>query len=81
MKVSESSCIFLVLCVADILLTSNDTNLLTDTKHFLFGHFGMKDHSEASYLLGIQILRDGTNSVLRLFQKTYTNRVLKRFNM
>ena len=53
MKVSGSSYIFLVLYVDDILLTSNDFDLLNETKSFLFDHFNMKDLGETSYVLGI----------------------------
>ena len=81
MKVSGSNYIFLILYVDDILLTCNDSDLLNDTKSFLFGHFDMKDLDEASYVLGIHILRDRANGVLSLSQKTYIDRVLKRFNM
>ena len=56
MKVSGSNFIFLVLYVDDILLTSNNSNLLAETKQLLFDHFDMKDPDEASYVLGIQIL-------------------------
>ena len=41
----------------------------------------MKDLGEASYVLGIQILRDRANGILRLSQRTYIERILKRFNM
>ena len=39
MKVSGSKYIFLVLYVDDILLTSNDIDLLVETKQILFSHF------------------------------------------
>ena len=81
MKVSGSSFIFLVLYVDDILLASNDTDLLFETKQLLFSHFDTKDFGEASYVLGIQILRDRANGILRLSQITYLDRILKRFNM
>ena len=40
----------------------------------------MKDLGEASYVLGIKILRDGANGVLKLSQRTYIEKILKRFN-
>ena len=49
MKVSGSKYIFLVLYVDDILLVTNYTNLLVETKQLLFSHFEMKDLGEASY--------------------------------
>ncbi|RVX10854.1 Retrovirus-related Pol polyprotein from transposon TNT 1-94 [Vitis vinifera] len=44
-------------------------------------HFDMKDFGEASYVLGIKILRDRANGVLKLSQRVYIERILKRFNM
>ena len=41
----------------------------------------MKDLREASYVLGIQILRDRPNDILRLSQQMYIEHILKRFNM
>ena len=81
LRVCGSSYIFLVLYVDDILLTSNDSNLLIETKHMLSTHFDMKDLGEASYVLGIKILRDRANEVLKLSQRTYIENILKRFNM
>ena len=43
MKVNGSKYIFLVLYVEDIVLAANDTNLLVETKQFLFSHFDIKD--------------------------------------
>ena len=48
MKVSESKYIFLVLFVDDILLVTNDTDLLVETKQLLFSHFDVKNLREAS---------------------------------
>ena len=68
MKVSGSKYIFLVLYVDDILLVTNDTNLLVETKQLLFSRFDMKDLGESSYVLGIQILCHRPSDILRLSQ-------------
>ena len=81
MKVSGSKYIFLVLYVDDVLLTANDTDRLVKTKQLLFSHFDMKDLGEASYVLGIQILRDRPSGILRLSQHMYIEHILKMFNM
>ena len=81
MKVNGSKYIFLVLYVDDILLTTNDINLLVETKQLLFDNFDMKDLGEASYVLSIQIVSDIPSDILRLSQHTYIERILKRFNM
>ena len=80
MKISGSKYIFLVLYV-DILLTANDIDMLIETKHLLFSHFDMKDLGEASYVFGIEILRNRPSDILRLSQETYIECILKRFNM
>jgi hypothetical protein len=71
----------LVLYVGDILLTCCDKNMLYETKSFLSPNFDMKDLGDASYILGIEIHRDQTKGILGLSQKSYIDRVLKRYNM
>jgi hypothetical protein len=67
--------------VDDILLASSDVSLLLETKRFLSSNFDMKDLGEASFVLGIEIHRDRRNGVLGLSQKTYLEKVLKKFSM
>jgi hypothetical protein len=67
--------------VDDILLTSSDVSLLLETKRFLSLNFDMKDLSEASFILGIEIHRDRRKGVLTLSPKTYLEKVLKKFSM
>ena len=81
LRVSGSSYIFLVLYVDNILLASNDYDLLIETKHMLSTHFDMKDLGETFYVLGIKILCNRANEVLKLSQRTYIEKILKRFNM
>ena len=81
LKVSGRKFIFLVLYVDDILLASSDLSLLHETKILLSKSFDMKDLGEASFVLGIEIIRDRSRGVLGLSQKGYINRVLERFNM
>lgn len=63
MKVSESTYLFLILYVDDILFV---TNLLVQTNEFQFCHFDMKYLGEASYVLCIKILRNRSSGTLRL---------------
>ena len=81
MKVNGNKYIVLVFYVYDILLATNDINLLIETKQLLLMHFDMKDLGESSYVLGIQILCDRPNDILRLSQQTYIERIMKMFNM
>jgi hypothetical protein len=53
--------IFLILYVDVILLASSDVSLLLEIKRFLSSNFDMKDLSEASFVLGIEIHRDRRN--------------------
>ena len=41
----------------------------------------MKDLGNASFVLGIQILRDRSQGILRLSQRSYIEKVLNRFDM
>ena len=75
LRVSGSSYIFLVLYVDNILLASNDYDLLIETKHMLSTHFDMKDLGEASYVLDIKIIRDRANGVLKLSQRAYIEKI------
>jgi hypothetical protein len=68
-KFKNGKFIFLILYVDDILLASSDVNLLLETKKFLSSNFDMKDLSEASFVLGIEIHRDRRKGVLGLSQK------------
>jgi hypothetical protein len=67
--------------VDDILLGSSDVSLLLETKRFLSSNFDIKDLGEASFVIGIEIHRDRRKGVLRLSQKAYLEKVLKKFSM
>ena len=41
----------------------------------------MKDLDEASYILGIKLLRDRKNKIIGLSQASYIDKVLSRFSM
>ena len=70
-----------MLYVDERLLATNDIVLLAETKQMLCNHFDMKDLGEASFVLGIKIVRDKTNHVLQLSQRAYIYRILKRIDM
>src|SRR3954465_5009998 len=80
-KASGSSVAFLVLYVDDILLIGNDVKFLEGVKEYLNGQFSMKDLGEAAYILGIKIYRDRSRRLLALSQRTFLEKILKRFNM
>ena len=41
----------------------------------------MKDMGDAVYILGVKISKDRSRRLLSLFQETYINKVLERFNI
>ena len=73
--------IYLVPYVDDILLIGNNVELLTDRKKWLANQFQMKDMEKASYVLGIQLIRDHNNRLLALSQASYIDKVLIKFSM
>ena len=73
--IKEKKVVFLVLYVDDILLIGNDVETLSNKK-WLAKQFQMKDLGEASYILGIQIIRDRKNKLLALSKATYIDKVL-----
>jgi hypothetical protein len=81
LRISGSTYIFLLLYMDDILLATNDNELLLKTKRMLSSHFDIKDLGEAFYVLSIQILHDRTKGALGLSQKTCIDPVLNRFHM
>ena len=71
----------LILYVDDILLASNDINMLIETKQMLAQHFEMKDLGNVSFILCIKINYDRSLGVLGLSQQSYIEKILKGFNM
>ena len=68
--------VFLVLYVDDILLIGNEVKILSDVKTWLANQFQMKDLGEASYVIGIQILRDRKKRQLAMSQASYIDKIL-----
>ena len=73
--------VFLILYVDDILLNENNIGALSSVKVWLSNQFDMKNLGEASYILGIKLLRDRQKRMLGLSQATYVDQILARFNM
>ena len=69
-KFSGGKYIFLVLYGDDILLATNNIDMLHETKKFLSRNFEMKDLGDASFVLGIQIHRDRSQGILGLSQRS-----------
>ncbi|GKD87224.1 retrotransposon protein, putative, ty1-copia subclass [Tanacetum coccineum] len=78
---SRSNVAFLVLYVDDILLMGNNVTMLQEVKSWLCKCFSMKDLGEATYILGIKIIRDRSRRLISLSQSAYLEKILKNFRM
>ena len=67
-----------MLYVDDILL-GNDVKILSDVKSWLANQFQMKRFGEASYVLGVQIIRDRKKRLLAMSQASYIDKILVCF--
>ena len=73
--------VFLILYVDDILLIGNDIGVMTTVKVWLSNTFEMKDLGEATYILGIKLLRDRKKRMIGLSQATYIDKMLVKYSM
>ena len=79
--IKDKRVVFLILYVDDILLIGNNIELLSDVKAWLAEQFQMKDLGEASYILGILLIRDRKKKLLALSQALYIDKMLVRYSM
>ena len=68
LKHSNSGFVILSLYVNDILLAKNSKEIIDIAKRWLSLNFEMKDMGEASYVLGVKIVRDHAKRLLGLSQ-------------
>lgn len=73
--------LFFILYVGGIFLVANDLGVLRESKEFLSKNLQIKDVSEASYVIGIEIFQSRAQGLLELSQKTYINKLLERFRI
>ena len=78
---NEQIVVFLVPYVDDILLIGYNVVKLSEVKTWLAEQFQIKDLGNASYVIGIQNIRDKKNKLLALSQASYVDKVLTRFSM
>lgn len=78
---NKDECVFLLLYVDDMLLIGPDVKRINNIKSVLGGEFDMKDLGIAKRILGMEIIRDRSNSMLFLHQTSYVLKILKRFSM
>jgi transposase InsO family protein len=78
---SKGSAACYILTYVDDLLIAGDTQSTTEVKDILTSEFACRDLGEATYFLGMSIVRDRAQRKLFLAQPTYTADVLDRFGM
>ena len=81
LKCSNNGFVIFPLYVEDILLVGNSKEMIDTAKKWLSCNFEMKDMGEASYVLGVKIVKDRVKRLLGLSQKTYIKRMLERYHM
>ncbi|RVW74296.1 Retrovirus-related Pol polyprotein from transposon RE2 [Vitis vinifera] len=74
-----SLCIYLVVYVDDIVITSSDHDSIQKLKQHLFTHFQTKDLGKLKYFLGIEIAQ--SNSGVVLSQRKYALDILEETGM
>ena len=55
--------------------------MIDTTKRWLSSNFEMKDMGEASYILGVKIIKDCTKRFLGITQETYIKKMLECYHM
>jgi hypothetical protein len=76
----EVKCI-ISLYVDDLLLACNNVSHLSTLKEKLNKEYDMKDLGEASYILGIKVIRNRSAGHIYLSQENYIDQVLTKFRM
>jgi hypothetical protein len=71
--------IFLLIYIADIIITASDPAAITDLLQLLNVDFAVKDLGDLHYFLGVEVLK--LNSSLLLSQRRYIMDLLKKTNM
>nr|CAN80247.1 hypothetical protein VITISV_027801 [Vitis vinifera] len=76
---SSGQCIYLVVYVDEIVITSSDQNGIQKLKQHLFTHFQTKDLVKLKYFLGIEIAQSSSSVVLS--QRKYALDILEETGM
>ena len=71
---STGQCIYLIVYMDDIIITSNDHDGIQKLKQHLFSHFQTKDLGKLKYFLGIEVAQ--SNSGVVISQRKYTLDIL-----
>ena len=77
----KTSFVIISVYVDDVILASNDLDILNEEKNSLAQNFEMVDQGEINYILGMAVKRDRERGILRIDQSAYLQHVLDRFRM
>ena len=80
-KSFNKSYIILLLYVDDMLIVGSRIEEINNLRKHLSKQFVMKDLGAAKQILGIRIIREKANGILKLSQLDYVKEVLNKFNM
>ena len=72
-------CIYLIVYVDDIVITSSDQDDIQKLKHHLFSHFHTKDLMKLKYFIGFEVAQSNYGVVMS--QKKYALVILKETSM
>ena len=72
---SSGQCIYLIVYVDDIIITSSDQDGIPKLKQHFFSHFQIKDLGKLKYFLGIEIAQFKSSVVMS--QRKYVLDILK----
>ena len=80
-KFFGNSYIILLLYVDDMVIVGSNIEEINNLKKQLSKQFAMKYSGVAKQILGMRIIRDKTNGILKLSRAEYVKKILSRFNM
>lgn len=64
----------------NIIISGSDENQVNVCKQALLKEFDIKDKSKLKYFLGLEIDYERKLGIMKICQKTYLKKILKRFN-
>ena len=76
---SSGECIYLIVYVGNIVITSSDQDGLWKLKQYLFNHFQTKDFGKLKYFMWIEIAQ--SNSCVVMSQRKYVLDILEEIGM
>ena len=80
-KFFGNSYIILLLYVDDMVIVGSNIEEINNLKKQLSKQFAMKYSGVAKQILGMRIIRDKTNGILKLSRAEHVKKILSRFNM